>query len=121
MSDGSFRAFVLEQLKGLGVVLCKPMFGGYGLTHDKRFFGIVHKDRLYFKVSEATKGAYLQAGSEVFVPNKGRNLVSFYEVPADIVESPKRTVEWARAAVKAAGIKEEIEPDNDRIVRHPDY
>lgn len=118
MADGSFREFVLEQVRGVGVVMCKPMFGGYGLSHQGKFFGILHKDRLYFKVSEDTQAAYVQAGSEPFVPNKGRTLVSFYEVPADILENPKRTVEWARAAIRAAAIGDPAEPGNDRIVRH---
>lgn len=118
MGDGSFREFVLEQLKGLGVVFCKPMFGGYGLTHDGRFFGIVYQDRLYFKVSEATRRDYVKAGSEMFVPAKGRTLLSFYEVPADVVEAPKRTVEWARDAVRSAGVDESDQPRGDRIIRH---
>lgn len=118
MADGSFREFVLEQVRGLGVVLCRPMFGGHGLVHDKRFFGIIHKGRVYFKVSEATKGGYVAAGSEVFTPGKGRSLLSFYEVPSDIVEAPKRMVEWAREAVRAASVEEVVEPGNARIVRH---
>lgn len=96
------------------------MFGGHGLTHDGKFFGIVFKGRVYFKVSDDTKKDYAEAGSEVFTPAKGRNLTSFYEVPADIVEAPKRMVEWARDAVRAAAAAQEDEgPQGGRIIRHP--
>lgn len=101
----SFRDFLLDQLRGLGPVLCKPMFGGHGLYSGDRFFGILYKARVFFKVSDTTKGVYIESGSEPFAPSKSMTLTSFYEVPTDVLESPPRIVDWARDAVKAANVK----------------
>src|SRR6266850_109989 len=45
-----FLQYVLEQLAGLGHVVQRRMFGGAGLYHDERFFGLIARDTLYFKV-----------------------------------------------------------------------
>ena len=101
----SFRDFVLDQLRGLGPVLCRPMFGGHGLYSGDRFFGILYKGRVFFKVSDATKGSYIESGTGPFAPSKSMTLTSFYEVPTDILESPPRMVDWARDAVKVANVR----------------
>jgi DNA transformation protein len=105
MKDDSFRDFVMEQLAGLGPVECRPMFGGYGLTKNRTFFGIIHKSRLYFKVSDTTRSSYIDAGMQSFVPSKKQNLKSFYEVPADVAESPPLLIQWAMLAIASANIK----------------
>jgi DNA transformation protein and related proteins len=99
--EDSFRAFVLDQLKDVGAVRCKAMFGGHGLYQGDRFFGILFKGRLYFKVSEKSKTTYIEAGAHPFKPSKTQTLKSFYEVPSEIVEAPHRMVEWAREAILA--------------------
>lgn len=105
MKDDSFRDFVMEQLAGIKPVDCRPMFGGYGLYKNQKFFGIIHKSRLYFKVSDATRPAYIEAGMQSFNPFKKTTLKSFFEVPADVAESPPTMTEWARMAVEVVAMK----------------
>jgi DNA transformation protein len=101
----TFRDFILDQLRGLDSVLCKPMFGGHGLYQGDRFFGILYKGRLYFKVAEAAKRTYIEAGMKPFTPYKSKTLTSFYEVPPDVVESLPQMTDWVRDAIKAANVK----------------
>jgi hypothetical protein len=54
----SYRAYVLEQLSGLGLVAPRSMFGGLGLYHDGLFFGLVDDDTLYLKVDKTTRPDY---------------------------------------------------------------
>jgi len=103
MTNTSFKDFVLDQLGGLGPVRARAMFGGFGLYAGRVFFGIVHEDRLYFKVSEATRASYEGRGQAPFRPNARQTLKSFYEVPLAILESPAALVEWARDAAAAGG------------------
>ena len=98
--DDSFRLFVLEQLQGLRGVECRAMFGGYGMYHDGVFFGILYRERLYFKTDEATRPAFRAAGMKPFRPNANQTLTSYYEVPVDILEDRQRCVEWAREAMR---------------------
>jgi DNA transformation protein len=92
--DG-FKDFVLDQLTDLRGVACRAMFGGYGLYQRGTFFGIIHKDRLYFKVAPKTVGLYKEQDMKPFRPNAKQTLKSFYEVPVDIIEDSEHLAEWA--------------------------
>ena len=100
--DSSFQQFVLDQLRDMGDVTCRAMFGGFGLYQNDVFFGIIHKSRLYFKTNESTKERYVQEGMKPFRPNRSQTLKNYYEVPADVIDEPDRLVEWAQEAVECA-------------------
>ena len=91
----SFKNFVLDQLADLRGVTSRAMFGGYGLYQGTTFFGIVHKGRLYFKVTPETVRRYQDQGMQPFQPNAKQTLRSFYEVPVDVVEDAEQLIEWA--------------------------
>ncbi|HEU0009923.1 MAG TPA: TfoX/Sxy family protein [Verrucomicrobiae bacterium] len=99
MRKDSFRDFVLDQLDGLERVTCRAMFGGHGLYCGKAFFGIIHKDRLFFRTTEATRPEYERRGMPPFRPNPNQALQRYYEVPADVLENRGTLVEWARRAL----------------------
>lgn len=74
--------------------------GGHGLYHRATFFGIIHKDRLYFKVTPATASRYKEHGMKPFRPNAKQTLKSFYEVPVDVLEDAEALTNWAAQAVE---------------------
>ena len=80
------------------------MFGGAGLYVDGEFFGILYKERLYFRVSADTIADYTNRNMKPFEPFEGRQGRSrgYYEVPIEIVESADDLVTWARAAQRAS-------------------
>lgn len=98
VQSDSFRDFVLDQLAGLPGVTCRAMFGGFGLYRKDRFFGILHKGRLYFKTTPTSRRAYRQLGMRPFKPNATQTLTSYYEVPVDVIEDPDRLSTWAEEA-----------------------
>lgn len=104
LAEGGFGAFVLDQLSGLDGLEAKPMFGGAGFYLDGSFFGILYKKRLYFRVSDETLGEYKKRKAKPFEPFEGRKGTSksYYEVPVEILESPRDLVAWAKKAVKAS-------------------
>jgi DNA transformation protein len=95
--DG-FRDFVLDQLAGLRGLTCRAMFGGFGLSYRSTFFGIIHKGRLYFKVTPETVASYIALGTKTFRASKTMTLKTYYEVPADILEDSAQLTEWAETA-----------------------
>jgi DNA transformation protein len=104
LSEGSFGALVLDQLSGLGGVTAKPMFGGAGFYLDGEFFGILYKERLYFRVSDDTIDNYTARGMKPLTPftHKGRpGSRGYYQVQIGILESAGDLVKWARAARQA--------------------
>ena len=97
--DESFKNFVLDQLRELDDVEARRMFGGYGLYRDEIFFGIVHKDRVYFKIDDSTVGEYRKRKMKPFRPNAKQTLKSYYQVPLEILEDAERLGEWATQAI----------------------
>lgn len=95
-----FKDFVMDQLTDLRGLTCRAMFGGYGLYHRSTFFGIIHQDRLYFKVTATTAPRYKEHGMKPFRPNAKQTLKSFYEVPIDVLEDAEALTQWATDAVE---------------------
>jgi DNA transformation protein len=97
--DESFKDFIVDQLRELDNLEARRMFGGFGLYQDERFFGIVHKGRLFFKIDDATVGEYRKRKMKPFRPNAKQTLKSYYQVPVDIIEDADQLAAWARRAI----------------------
>jgi DNA transformation protein len=107
MPDDSFKEFVLDQLGALPDVRAKAMFGAHGIYSGETFFGILDEGRLFFKTDAASVVDYTARGMEPFTyESRGKVLtMSYHEVPPEVLEQPTELVEWARRAIKIAGIK----------------
>jgi len=101
-----YLQYVLEQLAGLGRVTPRRMFGGVGLYHEERFFGLIAGDTLYFKVNDSNRGDYESRGMSRFrpFPDKPYWSMTYYEVPADTLEDADECVMWARKSVAIAAV-----------------
>jgi len=100
--------YLLGQLKGLGGLEARRMFGGLGLYSRGTFFGLLYKERLYFKTDDSTRPEYEARGSEGFRPRANlKNMkMRYYTVPAEVLEDEDELVRWAHKAVTAALAKE---------------
>jgi DNA transformation protein len=111
MAVGSaFLQYVLEQLEQLkrtGRVTSRRMFGGVGLYCDSVFFALIDDDTLFFKVDDATRPDYESRGARPFRPFKDKPEVSlsYYTVPADVLDDAEELVGWARQSVTIASRK----------------
>src|SRR6202162_675108 len=101
-----YLQYVLEQLAGLGRVPPRRMFGGVGLYHEERFFGLIAGDTLYFKVNDSNRGDYEARGMGRFrpYPDKPQLSMTYYEVPADTLEDADECMAWARKSLSAAAV-----------------
>lgn len=99
-----YLQYVLEQLARMPGMTSRRMFGAVGLYSDGVFFAIVDSDTLFFKVDDSTRESYTARGSEPFRPYKDRPEVSmsYYQVPADVLEDADELIPWARSAIRAA-------------------
>jgi DNA transformation protein and related proteins len=103
MQTTAFVSFVLDQLAGLDDIRAQRMFGGFGVYSHDTFFGIVHEDILYFKVSDRTREDYMKAGMPPFRPYTNRRVtLKYYQVPAEVVEDAEQLCEWALRAIQVA-------------------
>jgi DNA transformation protein len=97
----NYIQYAIDLLKVFGPVTTKKMFGGAGIYFDGLFFALLADDVLYFKVDEANKADYLNAGTGPSKPF-GSYEMSYYEVPADVLEDEEQLKEWAHKAFSAA-------------------
>jgi DNA transformation protein and related proteins len=114
--------YLLGQLKGLGGLSSRRMFGGLGLYSRGIFFGLLYKERLYFKTDDSTRPEYEARGSEGFQPraNTKNMKMTYYTVPAEVLEDEDEVVSWARKAVTAALAKESArQVVKDPAIRRP--
>jgi DNA transformation protein and related proteins len=92
---------VVDGLSDLGNITSRPMFGGHGIYWREVIFGMVFRERLYFKVDDQAKGEYVSRGMGPFRPNERQTLKSYYEVPSEILEDREALLSWAREAIRA--------------------
>ncbi len=61
------------------------MFGGWGLFLDGVMFGLIARERLYFKVDAETEPRFAAAGAEAFTYlRQGKRVaLSYWEAPLD--------------------------------------
>jgi DNA transformation protein len=98
-----FVEHVCDLLAALGEVRPKSMFGGYGIYVDEVFCAIVMDNTLYFKVDGGNRPDYEALGAGPFRPFEGKQMVmSYYAVPAQVMDDRRSIVEWGRRAVEAA-------------------
>lgn len=97
-----FLQYVRDQLRELGAVTTRKMFGGAGIYFDGKFFALVDDDELYFKVDDATRPRFEEAGCHAFEPWAGQFMNGYWSVPADVLEDSAAIADWAREAVGVA-------------------
>lgn len=100
MTKASFLEYVLEQLEGAKGLKARAMFGGHALYMEQGIFGIVHKGGVYFRTDDASRPAYLKAGSRPFNPKGKIELHRYYEVPAEVLDDSEELLAWAKIAAK---------------------
>jgi DNA transformation protein len=100
-----FVDYVIDQLAGWGEVSARRMFGGAGLYCDGVMFGLIAEDVAYLKVDDSNREDFVKAGSSAFnpYPEKTKTYVmSYYEIPADVLEDAEELGKWAELALAVA-------------------
>jgi DNA transformation protein len=100
-----FLDYVVDQLEVWGEVSARKMFGGAGLYCDGFMFGLIADDVAYLKVDDSNRVDFVKAGSSAFnpYPEKDKSVVmSYYEIPADVLEDAELLGEWAERALAVA-------------------
>ena len=103
-----FLGFVVDQLSGWGEVCVRKMFGGAGLYCRGVMFGLLADDVAYLKVDDSNRDDFIEAGSSAFNPwpEKDKAIVmSYYEVPVDVLESRDDFGRWAERSLAVAKAK----------------
>ncbi len=97
-----YRDFVIEQLKHVGSITSKSMFGGVGLYAEGYYFALIGDDRLYFKVDDSNRPDFEAAEMEPFRPYGDERAMQYYEVPIEVLEDVDALQRWAAKAIAVA-------------------
>lgn len=101
----SFVDYVVNDLLGEAEIRARAMFGGYGIYRRDTIFAIIVDDELYYKVDGSNRKDFESRGSEPFrYASKGKKQVtmSYWKVPAEIMDDRQMLGEWTEKAVQAA-------------------
>lgn len=103
-SDG-FAEFLGEQLRPLGHLTMRRMFGKTGVFCNGLMFAMVTDDTLYVRVDSHNREVFKEAEATppLNYEKRGRTIdLSFWRVPERLLDEPDELVLWARAALAAA-------------------
>jgi DNA transformation protein len=100
----SYRTFVLEQLnRAVAPVRARAMFGGVGLYSGDVFFALIADDILYFRTDDSTRPEFESLGMAPFRPfDEHGPVMSYYQLPEEILEEPDTLRRWAERAITGA-------------------
>ena len=104
-SLSDFKDYVVQDLlSGLEGVRAKAMFGGFGVYKDDTMFGILVDDELYFKVDQTNQNEFEKRGSQPFSYKSKRRkenvVMSYWNVPLEILEDRDEMTRWAEQSYK---------------------
>jgi len=102
--EREFALYAADLLQGVGPVVAKPMFGGFGLFLEGLMFGLIADSTLYFKVDEVSKSDFAELGMEPFTylkQNKSMQL-SYWQAPDECLENNEAMIQWGNKAFLAA-------------------
>jgi DNA transformation protein len=86
-----------------GRVSARRMFGGWGIYHEGRMFGLVIGDRLYLKADAPTIPAFeaRKLGPFEYTRQGKVARLSYYEAPPEVFDDRDEAAAWARRAWEA--------------------
>lgn len=119
--SSDYSNHLIDLLTPWGKVVARRMFGGYGIYNHNLMFGLVADSTFYLKVDDSNLANYQAADSEPFTyeaKGKSRSM-SYWQVPAEILEDQEKLCEWAQKAYAVAMSSKRIksslkEMENDK-------
>lgn len=104
MRNKEYIDYIMDLLSLYGNITHKRMFGGTGIYVDKTIFAIIKDNELYFKVNHELAQEYKKAGAYPLTYKRDNKLVtlSYWQVPADILEDEDTLKHWFNKSLSVA-------------------
>lgn len=108
--------FVHELLAPLGQVSVRRMFGGAGVYSRGVMFGLIADDVLYLKADADSRRDFETYGMGPFVyEGRGKPVaMSYWQVPAEVLDDPDAALAWGRKALEVARQQKAATPPASR-------
>lgn len=84
-----------EKLSAVEGISSKKMFGGNGIFHDGKMFGLIDsKGNCFLKANEENKDDFLSAGGEQ------HSRMPYYSISEEVLSNPELLIPMAEHAIK---------------------
>ncbi len=102
--SASHLDYIKDLLSPFGEITTRRMFGGAGVYCDGMIFAIIGEDDLWFKVDDATRAEFEDAGLAPFEVemNGKKGTMSYYNAPEEIFDDHDALARWMTLALAAA-------------------
>ena len=94
LSD-QLEATIIKNLSSLNGISTKKMFGGYGIFHEDKMFGLIDsKGNCFLKANEENKEDYLSSGGEQ------HSRMPYYSISEEILNDTDKLLPLAQFAIQ---------------------
>ena len=101
--SAEFTEYILDQLRDLGDVTSRRMFGGAGIYCQGKMFGLIADDVAYLKADDSNRADYEQRGYGPFRPWEHKKMtMPYYQIPPEVLEDSEELVMWAGKSLSIA-------------------
>jgi DNA transformation protein and related proteins len=109
--SNEFLTYIVDQLRGLGPLSARKMFGGAGVYHGSTMFACVADDVFYLRTDDSNRADYETQGMGQFKPFPDKPMtMPYYEVPVDVLEDRDELKKWAAKSVAIAAKAAKLKP-----------
>ncbi len=88
---------ILHDLSVIKDVTSKKMFGGHGIFHEDKMFGIIDSKGQAFLKADDTNMADFEA-----YDSKKHSRMPYYAIPIKVLRNKKELVQWANKSIRAS-------------------
>ncbi|WP_422361000.1 TfoX/Sxy family protein [Reichenbachiella sp.] len=87
-------ALMVDRLAAIPGITSKGMFGGQGLFHEGKMFGLVDsKGQGFLKVDDSNRAVFEKAGA------KRHGKMPYLSIPQQILNNPDQLAQWAQTSI----------------------
>lgn len=93
-NSADLAASISSKLEPLGGITTKKMFGGHGIFHEGKMFGIVDsKGQGFLKADESNKADFEELGAHRHFK------MPYFSIPKEVMDSPDLIITWAKKSI----------------------
>ncbi len=96
-TPSELEVMLMKKLDTIEGISSKKMFGGYGIFHEKKMFGIISaKSEIFFKVNDATQKEYETNGGI------RHSRMPYFSLPEKVLSNKKSAISWAKKSIEVS-------------------
>ncbi|WP_370089904.1 TfoX/Sxy family protein [Ekhidna sp.] len=85
---------ILEKLSSINGITSKKMFGGHGIFHEGKMFGIIDsKGKAFLRTNDDSKTAFIEKGAEQ------HSKMPYHSIPDSILNSDN-LIKWVEKSIR---------------------